>query len=585
MFKKLIEQNAVVQSAKKAGRSTLSKALGAVVIAVMLVILIPNLSGMVSAAIDQSDLYNFVNGVVVRDADGQEVTDGNFYYGSNYTFYISFTEIATADGQFVYNNNNRLTYKLPTQIKVLKAVAAGEIRVANGNVVGWYNIDTNGNVEVWFGNFDNNGNPSTKNFIDNYTNASFTLEIIGTFTQGSGNGTILFGSDASIVVKLDYPPPSLSVVKTSTPDINNGTIQYNIAITAIGSPGSSAVKIQSLTDLPWLNTNSSIATASESAYSGFQYRIGNSGSWTTVSPFPGWSNASGNNRTRFNYPFPGNGLDLAIGQTLNVQFTADLNTLISGNTSATGGSSLQYDFTVGNEAQVTSSAGPSSDTTSDHVVKNPITKTASYNAAAERVDYTVTVAAPAGSSLTVNTFRDAPWIGSSNTKFSAASNSAYSNFQYQIGSGTKTGFTPIWDTSNRRWDYTFPGGVVIPAGQKLTITYSLSLQELLNQNKSYGSLLEYNFTLGNNATITTPIGSGSAGTQTPVSKTNPIKKTASYSPSTEKVTYTVTVTAPSGGSPIIVNSFQDVTKAAAFASGVTPSAQSARISAVLSACV
>ena len=49
------------------------------------------------------NLENFVKSVVIKDKDGNPVTNGNFYYSFDYTFNITFAERTGIGGQFSYN--------------------------------------------------------------------------------------------------------------------------------------------------------------------------------------------------------------------------------------------------------------------------------------------------------------------------------------------------------------------------------------------------------------------------------------------------------------------------------------------------
>jgi len=97
-----------------------------------------------TASGDGWDLYNYVSGVTIKDDSNQAITDGIYYFGINYKMDITFSEFAGSGGQFEYNEEGEeglLVYQLPGEIEVLSAVTNGEICVAGGKVIGWYNID------------------------------------------------------------------------------------------------------------------------------------------------------------------------------------------------------------------------------------------------------------------------------------------------------------------------------------------------------------------------------------------------------------------------------------------------------------
>ena len=281
-----------------------------------------------AAPSDAWDLNNFVTGVTVKDSEGRPVTDGKFFYGDVYTFNIVFAERTGANGQFAYNGVQRLLYKLPSSLVMQAPVNAGAIRVeSTGATVGWYNIDAGGNVEVWFGSFDKDGNPAALNFIDGYTDVQFTLEIFASFSQGAGTGQILFGGEGSITIgAITSPPPGLSVTKTAAAfDAEREAVDFEIVITA--ERGS--VKEIKLSDVlsvdrqSWtLKQSDSLAYFLTGAGNGFfQYKFGG-GSWITMASVP-W--ASGGNSLLFD--FTGNG-PLASGQTITIKYTVYLSAFL-----------------------------------------------------------------------------------------------------------------------------------------------------------------------------------------------------------------------------------------------------------------
>lgn len=254
---------------------------------------------LLAGSTDQWDLFNFVTGVDLRDSSGTLITDGKVYYDSEYTFYISFSEFAGTNteglfGQFEYTGSpGRLLYKLPSEIEIPQAVSAAPIRLFTDKtkIIGYYDVDTLGNVAVWFGEFDDKGATTPgKNFIDNYTNANFVLEIEALFKRSTNGGKITFGADAEITIQQpDEPPGDLIVDKTAStfsPELE--TIDYTITITAVNGPvnnikledvmsvnrGSSSINF----DWPVTQSDPNVFTAGC-----FQYKFG-TGGWQT---YPG----------------------------------------------------------------------------------------------------------------------------------------------------------------------------------------------------------------------------------------------------------------------------------------------------------
>ena len=251
----------------------------------------------ISGDIPGSDLHSFVTGVTVKDSDSAVVTDGAFFYGETYTFAITFAEDPTLSkdpSQFAYDDG-RLYYTLPPELLVMFPVEAGEILLANDSIVGWYDIDTDGNVEVWFGDFDEFGDPSSVNFIDNLTNAHFTLTIKAKFTEGTVAGEIGFGAGEIITVTgIQDPPAGLSVDKiahTAKTARRGGdeSITFTVVVTAKGG----TVSEISLTDVlvvTEMNRTSPSYTVEERFFEDveFTFQKNGEGEWQTIEPdFPG----------------------------------------------------------------------------------------------------------------------------------------------------------------------------------------------------------------------------------------------------------------------------------------------------------
>ena len=325
---------------------------------------------------DNWDLNNFVTGVAVRDAAGNIVSNGNFLYGDTYTFEISFAERAGAGGQFGYNIFGKLVYQLPSRLQVPFAINDGVIRVSNGTVVGWYTVDSTGRVEVEFGNYDNKGNPSDQNFID-YTDASLTLMIDARFTQGATPGEVLFGAETSITInRLDHPPASLRVTKGFTYNSGNRTaetIDFTVAITAVGGPISNIVLDDALT----LNILSNYAITNPAYFSAYEFRVGTNSTWRSITPT--WNG----NAMRFD--FTGLVDELAMGETITLRYTLYMKDLLDYLAGRDAIQRLQYNFNVRNNATARGKdvnnggrdVGPFSDSSTTNVYRNFLEKTSS----------------------------------------------------------------------------------------------------------------------------------------------------------------------------------------------------------------
>jgi len=140
--------------------SSRNRSIIAIFIIVTLVIsFTAGLSLYVTAVDDYSwDLSNFITGIDVRDQEGAVVGDGVYYYGTEYTFAITFTEgLGSGKAQFEYNEEGFLIYQLPTQIIGCGPAADSEITVKGNKVIGLYSISEEGRVEVRIGNYNNQG--------------------------------------------------------------------------------------------------------------------------------------------------------------------------------------------------------------------------------------------------------------------------------------------------------------------------------------------------------------------------------------------------------------------------------------------
>ena len=179
-----------------------------------------------------SNLWDFVNDVVIRDSKGVQVYPppfgtGQAYTGEKYTFEISFSEkYQSFDNlQFEYAGGF-LTYQLPSGIVPADEVFGAFILDSSNNPMGIYSINYSGYMTVYLGDYID---------IDSWENVSFVLYIEAIFTSTGNDISFDFGDDVSINIDISEPEVHLNVEKkASTYDPFTKTIDYEITITAIG---------------------------------------------------------------------------------------------------------------------------------------------------------------------------------------------------------------------------------------------------------------------------------------------------------------------------------------------------------------
>jgi len=359
-----------------------------------------------AALITSSILNNFVTSVSIEDSNGNPIFPSPpappsppTYIGQDYKFTIVFRETPTL--QLAYDApypNGRLYYQLPAGLSVVNPVDKTPIQIGNGNIVGWYTINTSGLVTVWFDNVDQNGVPTTNgaNYID-LTDVIITLEIYAQLTEDSG-GDFNFGGDITINVPPPVPPPpSLSMTKQSRYDPVAERIYYMITITALGAPVSNITLTDTTTAPPGTNVNNAFnitAINNPSAINGLRYSLNESTNFTPMAVT--WAVNNGpddfsGNPTTFSYNF--SDLTLAPGNYITVRYYLDIPTLITKNSPALG-DLLTYDFTIRDVATVTGNdVPPVTDNTDDHVKKRfPVSKTGVFGGSNPWwIDWTITI--------------------------------------------------------------------------------------------------------------------------------------------------------------------------------------------------
>ncbi|MCL2338068.1 MAG: SpaA isopeptide-forming pilin-related protein [Firmicutes bacterium] len=166
-----------------------------------------------------SNLAHILTGVTVTDLYDQPVAE--FVIDQNYKFTLSFKENTAY--QLQYDNNGVLYYQLPPEIKVLEPVNNEDILVGMQKI-GSYSVDTSGYVTVKFDDImEDPAHPGTwidtsgtkTNFIDNYVNAFFHLNIKAQFAQAGDNVVIDFGNNYTWTYQILEQPveAALSIAK------------------------------------------------------------------------------------------------------------------------------------------------------------------------------------------------------------------------------------------------------------------------------------------------------------------------------------------------------------------------------------
>ena len=207
-----------------------------------------------------SQLEDFTKApILITDTEGNPVS--NFYYGSAYHFKITFSENALL--QFAYFHDglteaDYLTYTLPPQLKVQQTTVDQSPHPIFGEsltpedplpIIGQYFIALDGTIQVHFDNVDKYGNPAfifdplleeyvPANFIDYYTDATFTLDISALFSTVGAEQEIDFGNELIVTITVENPlPGSLSIGKSSLVSaLADKTVSYTISILGVDGP-------------------------------------------------------------------------------------------------------------------------------------------------------------------------------------------------------------------------------------------------------------------------------------------------------------------------------------------------------------
>jgi len=316
---------------------------------------------------DPWDLANFITGVVMEDPSTSPPTVVNpgdtLYQNQNYIFTITFAEDPVK--QLAYNSSGFLEFTLPSALDIANDIPASPIFFGNSSIrIGTYSISASpaNIVQVRFDDVDNTGTPTPgSNFIDNYTNVQFHLQITA-MLQAGGGGNLGFGDIVITIPNPEPQPPSMSVTKTSQYDQDLERINYIITIKAAGN----TINVRSFTDTLTFNPGAIHNPTDNNAFFGFRYAINGGTNFIPMSV--NWISD-----TYFTYYFPdgnisGSGIMLDPGDYITIMFYVDLPTLIENNPPL---DPLSYNFSVLNSVSAHADGGLS-DTAN---VPNTVTKT------------------------------------------------------------------------------------------------------------------------------------------------------------------------------------------------------------------
>jgi len=334
------------------------------------------------AAGESWNLSDFVTNVTMYDTSTGTplaINPGDpTFLGNTYLFVIEFAE--TSQLQLAYTESispfpdGMLVFQLPVDLTVPTAILQTPLYSPNNNaVIGWYTIDTNGLVLVWFDNVDMNGNPTPggANLIDYYANVTLTLNISAQLTGGE-DGNLDFGN--GIIVEIDPPQPpqpSLTMHKSSRYDPASGIIYYMITITALSGP----VTNINLADSPTINNIgiNNPTTLGQNAFSLFTYQVNRVDMPPgTMNPLP--VNWPSTNPAMLTYNF-GPSLTLGPGDFITIRYNLNIQQLIENNPGLVP-SQMVYDFNIENiiavwgyRVDTGAMLPPVNDSTVDHVKK------------------------------------------------------------------------------------------------------------------------------------------------------------------------------------------------------------------------
>ena len=311
-----------------------------------------------AAAGTSSDLSDFVESVTMWDLSTNPPTEvpagGTTILGANYRFDILFKE--TTQLQMGYNDETPgvLTYQLPSDLTIQTAIAKtplfSPVSGFTGNIIGWFTIDTNGLVKIWFDNVTLEGRPTPNgtNFIDYYSDAQITLSVTAQLTGGD-DGNLDFGNGEIITIQPPVrPDPKLTMNKQSLWMPGLYQIGYTITITAIGG----AVGNITLIDTPTIATGQTMVNTVQ-AFGSFMYVVFDADG-TPISGFTPLSVQPSSDDSNFSINF--GSLVLQENQFITLSYVLDVTKVISNNNGPGGALAGQtqfiHDFQIDNHARV-----------------------------------------------------------------------------------------------------------------------------------------------------------------------------------------------------------------------------------------
>ncbi|MDR1204709.1 MAG: hypothetical protein LBL26_04395 [Peptococcaceae bacterium] len=188
-----------------------------------------------------SDLADFLTSVAIRDAN-DNIVSGDVRAGE--TYYLEFRFDEVPDGadfrQFKYNDQDLLTYLLPTGVTVPSDKSdyiAGSTGSGVSEDLGVYEIATSGGVTVRFYEVDKAGTETSGTpFFEHYADTYFTLNLEATFDAGSSGGPVSIDFSDSVTIDLTVDAtPGLAVTKTAgSYDPETRAVDYTVVVTALG---------------------------------------------------------------------------------------------------------------------------------------------------------------------------------------------------------------------------------------------------------------------------------------------------------------------------------------------------------------
>jgi hypothetical protein len=208
---------------------------------------IPQMFTMFSASVsDRSALTNFITGAEVRDEDGVAIPPGGaIVSGETYSLGLMFGE--RWNFQLGYNAEGYLVYDFPQGIVVENTYPPNyrtPISGPGGSVqIGEFYIRDN-QIFVKFFDVWADGSTAPANFIDVYTNASFSVQVSATFNLDSLSNEFNLGNN--ITLRLSRAKGTASIIKTASfYDPERLAVDYTLRIRAANGEAD----IERITDL------------------------------------------------------------------------------------------------------------------------------------------------------------------------------------------------------------------------------------------------------------------------------------------------------------------------------------------------